>query len=403
MRSPGAPTPHPPSTLHHPPSTPQESSPPTRTTYLDCVNNVACVGHCHPHVVAAVSSQTASLSTNSRFLHPTLVSASRRLLATFGTPALSVVFWCNSGSEANDLALRLARAHTGKRGVVCVDGAYHGHTSEVIGISPYKFATHGGSGRPAWVRVAPAPDVHSGLHRGRVDDPELGRAYAAHVAELARELNADAAAAAADAAAWAAWKRGAPPRLPPLVSIEGGCPSSSPHSARSTVASDADSSSSRDGASTPSPEGVSVVGGESAREAPTPPLSDGCGAFICESVLSCGGQIVPPAGFLAASYAAVRRAGGVCIADEVQTGMGRCGTHWWAWQAVGGRRQQRLAVCPAGTPRQPSLPDASRYTALREAMRRLPGARTKTCMAPTSPQVWAVGLSHGPYLSHDHP
>ena len=114
--------------------------------YLDCVNNVCHVGHCHPEVVQAVCAQVAQLNTNSRYLHSTLLAASKALTATL--PAeLSVVFWVNSGSEANDLALRLARTHTKKRGVLCVGGAYHGHVTTMIDASPYKFDRTGGTGQ----------------------------------------------------------------------------------------------------------------------------------------------------------------------------------------------------------------------------------------------------------------
>ncbi|HET6211917.1 MAG TPA: aminotransferase class III-fold pyridoxal phosphate-dependent enzyme, partial [Micromonosporaceae bacterium] len=93
--------------------------------YLDMVNNVCHVGHAHPRVVAAIAQQAARLNTNTRYLHPLLVSYARRLAATCPDP-LSVVFLVNSGSEANDLALRLARAHTKARDVLVLDHAYHG-------------------------------------------------------------------------------------------------------------------------------------------------------------------------------------------------------------------------------------------------------------------------------------
>ena len=142
------------------------SPPQHEVEYLDCVNNVCHVGHCHPHVVAAAAKQLATLNTNSRYLHPAILDYSRRLTATMPEP-LKVVFWVNSGSEANDLALRIARAHTGKRGVLTVDGAYHGHTQGIIDISPYKFDREGGMGRRPWVREALLPDVFSGASRCR--------------------------------------------------------------------------------------------------------------------------------------------------------------------------------------------------------------------------------------------
>ena len=107
--------------------------------YLDTRNNVCHVGHCHPKVVAAVSAQAAAVNTNSRYLHPNVCLLAQRITSTM--PAgLDVVFFVNSGSEANDLALRLARAHTGGRANIVVDHAYHGHTAATIDVSPYKYA-----------------------------------------------------------------------------------------------------------------------------------------------------------------------------------------------------------------------------------------------------------------------
>ncbi len=124
--------------------------------YVDLVNNVAHVGHAHPRVVAAAAEQMARLNTNTRYLHELLVTYAKRLTATLPDP-LSVVFLVNSGSEANDLALRLARTHTGSRDVLVLDHAYHGNLSSLIDISPYKFDGPGGAGRPEHVRVARLP------------------------------------------------------------------------------------------------------------------------------------------------------------------------------------------------------------------------------------------------------
>ncbi|MDO9175187.1 MAG: aminotransferase class III-fold pyridoxal phosphate-dependent enzyme, partial [Actinomycetota bacterium] len=104
--------------------------------HLDCVNNVAHVGHCHPRVVDAIARQAALLNTNTRYLHRTILAYAERLAATFPDP-LRVVYFTNSGSEANELALRLARAYTGQRDLIVMDGAYHGHTTTLIDISPY--------------------------------------------------------------------------------------------------------------------------------------------------------------------------------------------------------------------------------------------------------------------------
>ncbi len=193
--------------------------------YLDCVNNVAHVGHCHPRVASAVAGQMARLNTNTRYLDEHLVAYIERLSATLPAP-LSVVYLVCSGSEANELALRLARAHTGRDSVVVVETAYHGNTNALIDISPYKFDGPGGRGKPPHVTVLPMP--------------------------------------------------GQPWECPPQV-----------------------------------------------------------GAFFCESALSCAGQVILPPGYLREVYAAIRAAGGVCVADEVQTGFGRAGSHFWMFETQG--------------------------------------------------------------------
>lgn len=133
--------------------------------FLDTRNNVCHVGHAHPAVVRAVAAQAAAINTNTRYLHPNLVHLAELLLSKCPAP-LAKVFFVNSGSEANDLAIRLARAHTGNRGMVVVDHAYHGHTVEVINVSPYKFAHKCGPGKAPHVQVVNAPDVYRGKHRG---------------------------------------------------------------------------------------------------------------------------------------------------------------------------------------------------------------------------------------------
>lgn len=118
--------------------------------YLDCINNVAHVGHCHPLVVQAAHRQNQVLNTNSRFLHDNIVDYAQRLAETL-PEKLCVFYFLNSGSEANDLALRLARQYTGHWDVVVLDHAYHGHLSSLIDISPYKFRDL--DGQKEWVHV----------------------------------------------------------------------------------------------------------------------------------------------------------------------------------------------------------------------------------------------------------
>lgn len=148
--------------------------------YLDAVNNVPHVGHCHPRVVRAGQRQMAVLNTNTRYLYDHVVDYAERLCATFPEP-LRVCFFVNSGSEANDLALRLARAYTGQRDILIVDGAYHGNLTSLIEVSPYKFDGPGGSGAPPHVHTAIMPDPYRGPYKGT--DPEAGTKYARHIQE----------------------------------------------------------------------------------------------------------------------------------------------------------------------------------------------------------------------------
>ncbi len=214
--------------------------------FLDALNNVSHVGHCHPAVVRAAHEQMSRLNTNTRYLHDNIVQYAERLRATLPAP-LSVCFFVCSGSEANELALRLARTHTNAKDIVVVDGGYHGNTTTLVDLSSYKFDGPGGAGAPSWVHKVLMPDVYRGPYK---DQREAGRLYARHV-----------------------------------------------HDALEQVAR----------------EGRQVA------------------AFICESMLSCAGQIIPPPGYLAEAFRTVRAAGGVCIADEVQVGFGRVGSHFWGF------------------------------------------------------------------------
>jgi 4-aminobutyrate aminotransferase-like enzyme/Ser/Thr protein kinase RdoA (MazF antagonist) len=153
-------------------------------SYLDSVNNVAHVGHAHPRVVRAGQRQMAVLNTNTRYLHEEVLRYAERLTATLPDP-LSVCVFVNSGSEANDLALRMIRAATGAQDVICVEHGYHGHTQALIDVSTYKHAGPGGNGAPPWVHVAAMPDPYRGEHRGY--EPSVGTAYADDVARCVRD------------------------------------------------------------------------------------------------------------------------------------------------------------------------------------------------------------------------
>jgi 4-aminobutyrate aminotransferase-like enzyme/Ser/Thr protein kinase RdoA (MazF antagonist) len=220
----------------------------TGRAFLDVYNNVPLVGHSHPRVVRAVQEQIALLNTNARYLHDNVNRYAERLTRLLPEP-LRICYFVNSGSEANELALRLARAHTGREDVVVLQHAYHGHTTTLIDISPYKFDGPGGRGRKPWVHVAPIPDDYRGPYRR--EDPDAGPKYAKHVDEILQNAHA---------------------------------------------------------------QGRSVA------------------AYIAETLPSVAGQIVFPSGYLAETYKHVRAAGGVCIADEVQVGFGRLGTHFWGFE-----------------------------------------------------------------------
>ncbi len=153
----------------------------TGRAYLDVYNNVPLVGHSHPRVVEAVQRQIALLNINTRYLHDNITRYAERLIEKFPAP-LKVCYFLNSASEANELALRLARAHTGREDIIVLEHAYHGHTSTLIDISPYKFAGPGGRGRRPWVHVAPLPDPY------KRDDPNAGLTYADGVAEILKTV-----------------------------------------------------------------------------------------------------------------------------------------------------------------------------------------------------------------------
>jgi 4-aminobutyrate aminotransferase-like enzyme/Ser/Thr protein kinase RdoA (MazF antagonist) len=160
--------------------------------YLDLVNNICHVGHCHPWVVAAGQRQMAELNTNTRYLYDGLTDYAERLCDTLPDP-LNVCYFVNSGSEANELALRLARTHTRRLGMLVVDAAYHGNTGRLVNISPYKFLRSGGSGRAEpWVHMVPMADGYRGQYKGQ--GPGAGIAYGNEVGEVLERADSPVAA-----------------------------------------------------------------------------------------------------------------------------------------------------------------------------------------------------------------
>ncbi len=214
--------------------------------YLDGVNNVPHVGHSNKRVAEAVSKAMYNLNTNTRYIRSDIVSYSKELLAMF-PPSLEIIHFCNSGSEANDLALRIAREagrSSGRTDVVVMNGAYHGHTASCIDISPYKFDRSGGNGKPETTHIMPFPDTCRKFHMS-------GDLESKKVLKRAKQKDRKVC------------------------------------------------------------------------------------AFLSESMLSCGGQVILPDGYLKEVYANMREAGAICIADEVQCGFGRSGSHFWGFQTQG--------------------------------------------------------------------
>ena len=155
------------------------------TEYLDVYNNVASVGHAHPRVTRAIAAQAAVLNTHTRYLHDGIVRYAEDLLATFPREIGHVMFTC-TGSEAGDLALRIAKHHTGGTGVIVTRNAYHGVTTEIAAISP----SLGGLGSlPPWVRWVPAPDAYRVDHAA-AGFATLGEWFAAQVQEAIDDLAA---------------------------------------------------------------------------------------------------------------------------------------------------------------------------------------------------------------------
>ena len=155
--------------------------------YLDSLNNVTHVGHADERVTAAARRQMMKLNTNSRFVYDGIGRYAERIAATL-PPPLDVVFLVCTGSEANDLALRIARQVTGRQDVVVIDGAYHGNTGAVTGISPNRYKGPGGAGAPATTHEVPIPDRYRG--RFGYDDPDAGSKYAAEARAVINGLAA---------------------------------------------------------------------------------------------------------------------------------------------------------------------------------------------------------------------
>ena len=217
---------------------------PDGEAYLDAYNNVASIGHSQPDVVAAVTRQWATLNTHTRYLHETILAYAERLLATFPAALEHVMFTC-TGSEANDLAYRIAKSATGNTGMIVTALAYHGVTDAVAAFSPSLGAHVVGP----HVRTIPAPDAYR----------------RAGVADIGKAMAGDVRAAVSDLAS----------------------------------------------------SGVRPA------------------ALIVDTIFSSDGVFADPPGFLAGAVEAIREAGGLFIADEVQAGFGRTGRALWGYERHG--------------------------------------------------------------------
>ncbi len=214
--------------------------------YLDCYNNVPHVGHCNPRVVEAICRQAGTLNTHTRYLHDGILDYVERLTGTMAAASLNTAVLTCTGSEANDIALRMAEAVTGKRGIIATDATYHGNTSLVSQLSQSN-VPQVGFGLEQYFRFVPAPDSL------RHPDPD-GRLFAASVADQ-------------------------------ISALEGEGP------------------------------GFAAL-------------------LVCPYFLNEGFPDHPD-GWLKPTAEVVRKAGGLLICDEVQSGFGRTGTHFWAHEKMG--------------------------------------------------------------------
>ncbi len=215
--------------------------------YLDAYNNVAHVGHGHPRVVGAIARQAAVLNTHTRYLHEGVLDYLERITARIGAGITQGILVC-TGSEANDVALRMARAATGRTGIIATDATYHGNTAAVSALSTRRPPI---GGRPDHVRLVPAPDTLRPIGGSAAGQ---SAAFAREIARAATELEA---------------------------------------------------------------------------------AGHGFGGLIlCPFFANEGFPALPP-GFLAPAEAAVRAAGGLVIADEIQPGFGRLGHTFWGFEAAG--------------------------------------------------------------------
>ena len=217
--------------------------------YLDCYNNVASVGHCHPKVVEAISSQVATLNTHTRYLHKQIINYSEHLTSTM-PPGLDVCFYTCTGTEANELAMRIARCVSGHHGAIVIEHSYHGNSTLIGELSASMYPA---TNRPDYVATVEPPNTYRGSYRlGKgMTETELAKRYAQQTDTAIDQLT------------------------------EAG---------------------------------------------------HGVAAFMCDSIFDSQGTLNAPQGYFKQVYERVHTAGGLCIADEVQSGFGRLGDHMWGFE-----------------------------------------------------------------------
>jgi len=213
--------------------------------YLDCYNNVASVGHCHPQVVGALTSQASTLNTHTRYLHEYIVRYAERLGGTLPGELKVCMFVC-TGTEANDLAFRIARTVTGNDGAIVMENAYHGNSMVVTELSTAEYAV---SKRPDYLIAIEPPNPYRGSYR--YGDPDLSKKYAALAGDAVEQLSS----------------RGRKPAM-----------------------------------------------------------------FLCDGIFDSNGALTAPPNYFKQVYQQIRAAGGLCVADEVQSGLCRLGENMWGFE-----------------------------------------------------------------------
>ena len=214
--------------------------------YLDTINNVAHVGHEEVEIVTAGKNQMSILNTNSRYLHSSINELTNELLSTL-PKKLNVVHFVNSGSEANEIAVRMMKTHTNSNNIIVSQYGYHGNTNICVDISSYKFDGKGGKGAPKNTHVISIPSKFNLSYKEN-------RNVDFHIKELE--------------------------------------------------------------------ECIQKIKSQNKK----------LGGFIIEPIISCGGQVELPKGYLKKAYKIIRENGGICISDEVQVGCGRVGKKFWGFQ-----------------------------------------------------------------------